>query len=116
MSTLTTPRSIALLTDLLLSLRPDWERWLVRSVLTAHPHLDPADLTIAAVRWSRDMSHTPKGIAWSGAHWSGLGSAPDPASRDRGPRCDVCDKPEGRCITERPGPDDHPFTPKEPPR
>jgi hypothetical protein len=110
-STQTTPKATALLTDLLLQLRPDWERWLVRSVLTSHPDLDPGDLTIAAVRWAKDMSHTPKGIGWSGAHWHGLGSSPDPHARDRGPRCSACGKPEGRCLTERPGPDDHEFEP-----
>lgn len=100
------------LADLLTELRPDWERWLVASVLSSHPSIPLADFTLAAVRWAiADRRNTPKGIKWSGPHWSGCSTGPDPAARDRGPRCTVCGKPEGRCLVERPGPDEHEFEP-----
>lgn len=98
------------LTDLIRSMRPDWERWLIEAVLQSHPGAVLPDAAVAALRWAADPAHsTPKGIFWSGRHWQGLDSAPDRI--DTGPRCTVCGKPEGRCLTERPGPDDHEFEP-----
>ena len=99
------------LTDLLRSIRPDWDRWLIESVLQSHERsYDIADLAVAAIRWAHDpRATTPKGIVWPGRHWRDLDDQPDSSRINDGPRCSVCGKPEARCITERPGPDDHEF-------
>lgn len=102
------------LTDIIRSIRPDWDRWLIESILQSHAHrFAMGDLARAAINWAMDpTSTTPKGIVWAGSHWRGLDTQPDHVNVDLGPRCSTCDKPEGRCLTERPGPDDHPFEPK----
>lgn len=103
------------LADLLHSLRPDWDRWLILSVLQSHPDVDLADLMIATARCARDDNAPAKAIGWRSRYWSGLDTAPTPVADDR-VRCSVCGKPERRCLLERPGPDDHPWTPTVPER
>lgn len=97
------------LATLVHELRPDWDTWLIGSVLQSHALTYPAgDLAVAAIRWASDpTSPTPKGIVWTGRHWHGLESSP--AVIRSGPRCTTCGKVESRCLTERPGPDDHAF-------
>lgn len=109
-----TPQDIDNLSALVSSIRPDWQQWLVRQVIAAHrERVDLADLSEAAVRCARDSQlDTPKAITFRGAHWRGLDTAP--AEITGGPRCTTCGKIEARCLTERPGPDDHPFEPKDP--
>lgn len=106
-----TDEDIEHLASLVYSIRPkmDWERWLIRQVLTAHrDRVDVADLAEAAVRCARDSQlSTPKAITFRGPHWRGLDTAPPEITG--GPRCTTCGKIEARCLTERPGPDDHPF-------
>lgn len=93
-----------------------WERGLVRVVLLSHAQVvDGSDLAIAALRWAaseRGRAVGPKGIGWRGPHWDGLGTKPpEVAARDQR-WCQVCMKPEPRCLTERPHPsDDHEFEP-----
>lgn len=98
------------ITDLVRSLRPDWPRHIIEAVLQSHyHHVDLADLTQAAVRCAADPTlNTPKAIGWAGRHWRDLETQPAPVAHDNR-RCDVCQKPEHRCLTERPGPDDHAF-------
>lgn len=99
------------ITDLLRSLRPDWERFLIEAVLQSHAHhVDLADLVQASVRTAKDPTMmSPKAIGWATRHWRDLDTQPVQVANDR-VRCDVCGKPERKCLTERPGPDDHPFT------
>lgn len=106
-----TPADIEHLAALVYSLRTDWEEWLIKQVLNAHrDRVALADLAEAAVRCARDSQlHTPKAITFRGAHWRGLETAPPEVNG--GPRCTVCGKIESRCLTERPGPDDHDFEP-----
>lgn len=106
-----TDQDIENLSALVYSIRPDWERWLIRQVLAAHrTRVAVADLAEAAVRCARDSQlSTPKAITFRGKHWHGLDTAPPEITG--GPRCDVCGKREAQCLTVRPGPDDHPFTP-----
>lgn len=106
-----TPEDVDHLSALVSSIRPDWQAWLVRQVLAAHrDRVDLADLSEAAVRCARDSQlSTPKAITFRGAHWRGLDTAPPEITG--GPRCDTCGKREPQCLTERPGPDDHPFEP-----
>lgn len=111
-----TRADLVALTDLLRSLRPDWDRWLVESVLQSHAHqYDLADLVEATVRVARDENiGTPKGLFWSTRHWRGLDTQPSSTSGNR-LRCYVCGKTEAKCATERPGlDDDHEFEPVEP--
>ena len=109
-----TDEDLEALATLVYSLRPrmDWERWLIRQVLATHRHtIDLADLAEAAVRCARDSQlSTPKAIIFRGKHWRDLDTAPPHVTG--GPRCTTCGKVEARCLTERPGPDDHPFEPK----
>lgn len=113
-----TDQDIDNLSALVYSIRPrgDWEQWLIRQVLLAHrSRVELADLAEAAVRCARDSQiSTPKAITFRGKHWRGLETAPPEITG--GPRCTTCGKIEARCLTERPGPDDHPFTPKDPTR
>jgi hypothetical protein len=106
-----TPADLDHLTALVYSIRTDWEQWLIRSVLAAHcDRVALADLAEAAVRCARDSQlHTPKAITFRGKHWQGLETAPPEITG--GPRCTTCGKIEARCLTERPGPDDHEFEP-----
>ncbi len=108
-----TDEDIENLSALVYSIRPamDWERWLIRQVLAAHRStIDLADLAEAAVRCARDSQiSTPKAIIFRGRHWRDLATAP--AAITGGPRCTTCGKIEGRCLTERPGPDNHEFEP-----
>lgn len=89
--------------------RPDWELTLLRIILSAHrSQCAGADLAIAALRAAQNPNLlTPKAIGWRGAHWEGL--ATRPVEAESSARCGECGKPESRCYTERPGPDDHVF-------
>lgn len=106
-----TPEDIERTAALVHAIRPEWEEWLVRQVLSAHrQRVDLPDLIEAAVRCARDSQlSTPKAITFRGKHWRDLATAPDEVTG--GPRCTTCQKIEARCLTERPGPDDHPFEP-----
>lgn len=99
------------LADLLADLRPDWDRWLISAVVRSHPSVPVLDLATAAIRLAGDPTKPVKAIGWRGPHWAGIASAP-PVLAWSTPRCDVCGKTEDRCWLERPGPDDHPFTPR----
>lgn len=101
------------LAGLLHSLRSDWDRWLILSVLQSHPDVDLSDLIVASVRCAQDPQAPAKAIGWRTRYWSGLDTAPVVVADGRR-RCSVCGKPERRCLTERPGPDDHPWSPSEP--
>lgn len=100
------------ITTLVLGTRPSWDEWQVRAVLSAHRgQVDAPDLAVAAVRCANDPNQiSPKCIGWRGPHWRGLGTMPA-QHRERLERCHECGKPEDRCLTERPGPDDHDFVP-----
>lgn len=100
------------LADLVCSIRPEWQRWLVLSILQAHAHnIDLVDMTIAAVRTAADKTiDTPKAIGWRSRHWRDLDTAPAQVTKHR-QRCSVCGKTEEACWTQRPGPDDHAFDP-----
>jgi hypothetical protein len=100
------------ITDLVRSLRPEWERFIIEAVLQSHAHhVDLADLVQAAVRTASDQTiKTPKAIGWASRHWRDLDTQPIEVA-DKGQRCFTCGKPERKCLTERPGPDDHPFEP-----
>ena len=101
------------LTQILRSLRPDWEEWLISSVLQSHSGtVALADMVIAATRYAADpRNKDPRGIRWRGVHWSGLDTQPATSGVDQSIRCYVCGKPEDKCLTQRPGPDDHDFEP-----
>lgn len=100
------------LAELVVAVRPKWERWLVLSILQSHSHnVTLVDMTIAAMRIANDPTiDTPKAIGWKNKHYRDLDTAPAIVTKHR-ERCDVCGKPEERCLTERPGPDDHDYTP-----
>lgn len=103
------------LADLVIKLRPKWDRWILLSVLQSHAHnVTLEDLTVASVRVASDPTiDTPKAIGWKSRHYRDLDTAPVMVHKQR-ERCDVCGKTEERCITERPGPDDHAYTPHIP--
>lgn len=101
---------VTLTADLVVLVRPDWERWLVRQVLNSHRDVcDAADLARAAIGAASNPDfHNPKAIMWRGRHWDGAATLP-PDMTPRA-RCRVCGKTEDRCAVERPGTgDDHRF-------
>lgn len=112
MQTATTADLVAL-TDIVRSLRPDWDRWLIESILQSHhARVHVADLVVACTRYARDLGNTdPRGMCWRGQHWRGLDTQPNAANSHV--RCYVCGKPQDRCLNERPGPDDHAFEPAD---
>lgn len=89
--------------------RPEWEPSLVKIILRSHADLvDGTDLAIAALRAANNLDlPTPKAIGWRGKHWDDLATQPIEVKSPE--RCDTCGKPEPRCWSERPGPDDHRF-------
>lgn len=103
------------LAEIIIKIRPAWPHWLICSVLQAHAHnVTLEDLTIAAVRVAMDKTiDTPKAIGWKSRHYRDLDTAPMIVSKQR-ERCDICGKTEERCVTDRPGPDDHVYTPHTP--
>lgn len=107
---MTTSTTISHLVALIYEVRPDWESVVVRAVLNAHAdQVRLSDLSVAAIRCAADPTVvSPKVIGWRGPHWRGLQTKPGIPS-DPGPKCGVCGKPEPRCWSERPGPDDHQF-------
>lgn len=107
-----TPETIEHIVLLVEHARPEWEPALVRIILNnLASQVDGSALAVAAIRAANDPDMpSPKAIGWRGKHWEGLWSAPPEVQG--GPRCDVCEKTEARCYGERPGPDDHVFTPR----
>lgn len=91
--------------------RPEWEHQLVKVILLSHAmQVDGTDLAIAALRCAANPDMPgPKAIGWRGPHWRDLGTCPPEMKRPE--VCDICRKPEPRCWSERPGPDDHVFVP-----
>lgn len=92
--------------------RPDWDEWVIRSILQSHAlQVNGTDLSIAALRCARNPDMPgPKAIGWRGPHWRDLATVP-PKMLDP-ERCDVCGKPEPDCWSQRPGRgDDHVFSP-----
>jgi hypothetical protein len=112
-----TDRELAHIADLICGYRPGWDPNLVAYILRdASRDVASSDLAVAAIRYAADPKYdTPKGIKWKGPHWRDLATRPVDVQISE-QRCDTCGKPESRCITERPGPDDHPFTPTPAPR
>lgn len=108
---LATPTDQDNLVDLVHSLRPDWDKWMVRSVIQSHAHAHAlADLVVAATRYAADPTNRdPRGIGWRGKHWRDLDTEPTRNGVNQRVRCYTCGKTEDRCLTERPGPDDHEF-------
>lgn len=114
-----TPSDLISLAELVRSLRPDWPRHLVDSILTSHAHhVDLADLVVASVRCAKDPSiRDPYLIGHAARHWHDLDTKPQ-ATVDTSAICGVCYKTRAKCL-DRPGafdPDDpradpHPFTP-----
>lgn len=95
------------------AIRPSWPEHLVISALQSHAStVNLGDLAVAAIRAAQNMDlSTPKTIGWRGPHWDGARTRPtSPEPRER---CNICGKPEPRCVMERPGADDdHAFEPK----
>lgn len=106
-----TRQTVEAITHLVLMARPGWvpNAWQVRAVLGDLAHrVDGSDLALAAIRAAKDLGiTTPRAILFRGPHWRDLATAP--AEVTGGPRCSVCGKVESRCVSERPGPDDHEF-------
>lgn len=103
------------ITALVVAVRPQWEPSLVKYVLRSHASVvNGNDLAIAALRCAADENMpSPKSIGWRGPHWRDLETMPLDVVRPE--RCDVCNKPEPRCYSERIGiDDDHTFEPRRP--
>jgi hypothetical protein len=100
------PITLAAVAQLVAAIRPDWPPHLVTAVLHSHAsqvHL--GDLAVAAIRAAQNPAfRSPRTIGWRGPHWDGAKTVPLEVARPD--RCDVCSKPEPRCLTERPGADD----------
>lgn len=107
-----TTTNLAHIAALVVEERPEWDHGLVFVILRSHTSMvDGSDLAVAALRCAQNRKWaTPKAIGWRGPHWDGLDSKPIEVRS--GPRCDVCGKYEAACWGQRPGPDDHPFTPR----
>lgn len=105
---------ISSIADLVWQERPEWDRPLVGIILRdLARYVDGSDLAIAALRAAQNRAvPEPRAIAWRGPHWRDLNSLPPEAKAQA--RCSVCGKVESRCLTERPGPDDHRFEPTDP--
>lgn len=111
MSYIASGDTIDRLTYLVVAERPEWDEWVVRSVLHSHKmQVDGTDLAIASMRAAKNRNYlTPKAIGWRGPHWDGLDTKPVEAQhRDR---CGVCGRYEPQCAAIRPGGDDHLFEP-----
>lgn len=111
MTTHLTPSEVGHLVSLVCSIRPEWPAFYLQGVLDGHrDQLGATDLAVATLRAAANPDlRTPKAIMWRGRHWDHATTTP--AEITAGPRCDVCGKREDRCYLERPGPDEHPFTP-----
>lgn len=95
---------------LIIGLRPEWDEGLVRVVLLSHrDQCDASDLAIAALRAARnpDCPH-PKWLGHRGPWWDVAITTPVYVKPTE--RCQICNKTEPDCYSQRPGAgDDHRF-------
>lgn len=101
------------LADLVVNVRPGWDRWVVASIARDLARRLPlGDLAVAYLRAANnpDLPHA-KSVLWKGNHWDHVKPADRPTEVVPLKRCGVCGKREDACRTQRPGPDEHTFEP-----